>query len=222
MNFLSQFASFFLHIDVHLHNITENYGVLTYGILFLAVFIETGIVIMPLLPGDSLLFAVGALSARGSLQLPLIIGLLCAAAIIGDTVNYWIGKTIGPRVFTANSRFLKKSYMDKTQAFYDRHGAKTIIFARFVPIVRTFAPFIAGVGQMAYGKFLAYNVIGGVIWVLLFTLLGYFFGNLPAVESNFSLIILGIIGVSFLPPIFDYLKKLYSTRKAAKKPQQVE
>lgn len=214
MNFITQFASFFLHIDAQLNTVMQQYGTLTYAILFALIFIETGVVVMPFLPGDSLLFAVGALAARGSLHLGFVLLLLCAAAIIGDTVNYWVGKKIGPRVFTADSRFLKKSYMDKTRAFYDKYGAKTIIFARFVPIVRTFAPFVAGVGQMPYKKFLTYNVVGGVTWVCLFTLLGYFFGNIPVVEKNFTLVIIAIIAISFVPPAFEYAKKWLTDRRS--------
>jgi membrane-associated protein len=207
MNFITGLISFILHIDTHLHTIIAEYGVLTYAILFVIVFVETGLVVMPLLPGDSLLFAVGAFSARGLLNLGFSLVLLGAAAIIGATVNYWIGKKIGPKVFQKeDSRIFKKKYIDRTRAFYAKHGAKTIIMARFVPIVRTFAPFVAGVGEMPYRTFVTYNVAGGVMWVLLFTLLGYFFGNIPAVEENFSLVILAIIALSLVPPVIEFVR----------------
>jgi membrane-associated protein len=171
------------------------------------VFCETGLVVTPFLPGDSLLFAVGALAARpDSLDLVLVGVLLSVAAIIGDTVNYWIGKRLGPPVFEGKFRFLKREHLLKTQAFYERHGGKTIIIARFVPIIRTFAPFVAGVGTMNYPRFLSYNVIGGLAWVWSFLVLGYFFGNLPVVKKNFTLVIAGIIVVSMLPGLIEYLR----------------
>lgn len=207
MRFLIDFVSFFLHIDVQLNNILTQYGAITYAVVFAVIFVETGIVIMPLLPGDSLLFAVGAIAARGSLHIGFSLFLLCAAAIIGDNTNYWIGRTVGSRMFQEHSRIFKKSYLDRTHAFYDKYGSKTIIFARFVPIVRTFAPFIAGVGQMPYGRFVTYSVTGGITWVFLFTLLGFFFGNIPVVEKNFTIVIFAIIGVSFIPPLIEYIKK---------------
>ncbi len=210
MNTVSQLVSFILHIDVHLNTIITNYGVLTYAIVFLIVFVETGVVVMPLLPGDSLLFAVGAFSANGALNVWVGMMVLAVAAVIGDTTNYWIGKRLGPKVFQrADSRFFKKAYLDRTRDFYAKHGAKTIIFARFVPIVRTFAPFVAGVGEMPYRTFVTYNIVGGVAWVLLFTLLGYFFGNIPAVEENFSLMIVAIIVLSLVPPVVELVKGKY-------------
>ena len=206
MDLIRQFIDFFLHLDVHLGEIIRNYGTWTYGILFLIIFVETGLVVMPLLPGDSLLFAAGTFAALGDLDPWLLCGLLITAAILGDTVNYWIGKAIGPRAFSGNVRFLKQEYLLKTQQFYEKHGGKTIILARFVPIVRTFAPFVAGVGTMHYPRFLAYNVVGAVVWVTMFVWLGYLFGNIPAVKERFSLVILGIILVSVLPIAVEMLK----------------
>jgi membrane-associated protein len=197
---------FILHLDKHMDTLIKDYGAYTYAILFAIIFVETGVIIMPFLPGDSLLFAVGAFCAKGSLDLTTCLILLFLAATIGDTVNYWIGKRIGNGIFERKSKWIKQEYLIKTQKFYEKHGGKTIILARFLPIVRTFAPFIAGVGKMSYSKFLFYNVVGGAIWVLLFTLLGYFFGNLPFVEKNFSLVILGIVALSVVPPIFEYVR----------------
>lgn len=214
MELIRQFVDFFLHLDQHIGEMIRQYGTGTYVILFLIVFAETGLVVMPLLPGDSLLFAAGAFAALGDLDPWLLGGLLIVAAILGDTVNYWIGKAIGPKAFTGNVRFLKREYLDKTHAFYERHGGKTIILARFVPIVRTFAPFVAGVGTMDYRKFLAYNVVGGVVWVTLFVAAGYLFGNIPAVKERFSLVILGIIVVSVLPIALEMLKGWKAKRPA--------
>jgi membrane-associated protein len=206
MDAIRHFVDFFIHLDVHLGEIISRFGAGAYAILFLIVFCETGLVILPLLPGDSLLFAAGAFAALGSFELPLLMLLLMAAAILGDTVNYWIGARIGPRAFSGNVRFLKQSYLQRTVEFYERHGGKTIVLARFVPIVRTFAPFVAGVGRMNYPRFLLYNVMGGVLWVTLFTLAGYFFGNIPAVKENFSLVILAIILLSMVPIAIEWLK----------------
>ncbi|TAF63620.1 MAG: DedA family protein [Cytophagales bacterium] len=213
MDYIWQFVDLFLHLDTHLKTIIEQYGTLTYLILFLIIFAETGLVVTPFLPGDSLLFAVGTFAALGLLDVAACIGLLFVAAVLGDTVNYWIGKRIGPQVFERNYRLLKKEYLLKTQEFYEKHGGKTIVFARFLPIIRTFAPFIAGVGTMNYQKFILYNVFGGAIWVVGFTLLGYFFGNIPAVKSNFTLVILGIISLSVLPPIIEFLRKKYGNKR---------
>jgi membrane-associated protein len=196
----------FLHLDKHLNEIFQQYGAWTYAILFLIVFCETGLVVTPFLPGDSLLFAVGALAAGGGLDVGVLFGLLTVAAIIGDTVNYWIGNYIGPRAFSGNVRFLKREYLERTHRFYEKHGGKTIILARFMPIIRTFAPFVAGVGSMTYGRFFMYNVVGGIVWVAGFLFAGYFFGNIPAVKHNFTLVILGIIAVSVIPPIIEVLK----------------
>jgi membrane-associated protein len=206
MELLKDFIDLFLHLDKHLSEMIAQFGAWTYVILFLIIFTETGLVIMPLLPGDSLLFAAGAFAGLGDLNPWILFVSLTIAAIIGDTVNYWIGSWIGPRAFSGNVRFLKRAYLEKTQAFYVRHGGKTIIMARFVPIVRTFAPFVAGVGTMEYSRFLAYNVVGAVLWVGLFVLGGYFFGNLPAVQENFTLVILGIIAVSVAPMVIEWIR----------------
>jgi membrane-associated protein len=206
MDAIRQFIDFFIHLDVHLGEIITRFGAGAYAILFLIVFCETGLVILPLLPGDSLLFAAGAFAALGAFKLPLLLLLLMLAAILGDSVNYWIGARIGPRAFSGNVRFLKASYLQRTTEFYERHGGKTIVLARFVPIVRTFAPFVAGVGRMHYPRFLLYNVAGGVVWVTLFTVAGYFFGNIPAVKENFSLVILAIILLSVVPIAIEWLK----------------
>lgn len=207
---MGEILDFLIHIDKHLSEIISQYGGWTYGILFLIVFLETGLVITPFLPGDSLLFAAGTFCALGSLDLEVVIILLSSAAIIGDTVNYWIGAIIGPKVFTReNVRFLNKKHLQRTHDFYERYGAKTIVLARFVPIVRTFAPFVAGIGKMSYGKFLLYNVFGGILWVTLFSYAGYYFGNIPAVKSNFSLVILLIIIISIMPGVLELLKARY-------------
>jgi membrane-associated protein len=199
MDFVRSVVDFFLHLDEHLNQIVTTYGVWTHLILFAIVFAETGLVVTPFLPGDSLLFAAGALAALGSLDLWLLVVLLIGAAILGDSVNYWVGAWIGPRAFSGNLRFLRKDYLERTRAFYEKHGGKTIILARFVPIIRTFAPFVAGVGAMSYPRFIVYNIIGAVLWVGLFVPLGYFFGNMPTVKDNFSLVIFAIIGISVMP-----------------------
>jgi membrane-associated protein len=200
MEFLKSVVDFVLHLDTHLNAIIQSYGFWTHLILFAVVFCETGLVVTPFLPGDSLLFAAGTFAASGSLKIGWLFLLLAAAAVLGDTVNYWIGKIIGPKVFQKeNSRIFKKAYLDRTHQFYEKYGAETIIIARFVPIVRTFAPFVAGIGKMTYGKFLSYNVIGGVLWVA-------FFGNLPFVKKNFSLVIFAIIFISLLPMVYEFLK----------------
>ena len=206
MNIIQQLIDFILHLDAHLFTLIMDYGNWIYLILFMIVFVETGLVVMPLLPGDSLLFAAGTFCAgvvqqdqTAELNLWIVIPLLCTAAFIGDNLNYYIGKNIGLKVMQWRIRgrqIVKQSYIDKTQAFYDKHGPKTIILARYVPIVRTFAPFVAGVGEMKYFKFLKYSVIGGITWVFALTLLGYFFGNLPIVQENFETVIFGIIGLS--------------------------
>ncbi len=200
---------FILHIDRHLHQLASEYGLWVYGIVFLIVFCETGLVVLPLLPGDSLLFAAGSLASLPDSQLSphlLFLG-LSIAAILGDTLNYWIGKKIGPKVFASQeSRFFKREYLDKTHAFYLKYGAKTIVIARFIPIIRTFAPFVAGVGKMPYRTFIFYNIIGAVIWVGSFIYAGFYFGQLPFVQTNFKLIILAIIVLSIMPPVIEYLK----------------
>lgn len=206
MNIINFLIDFILHIDTHLGLIISTYGVTTYVILFIVIFIETGLVFTPFLPGDSLLFAAGAFAALGSLNVFALLGLLITAAILGDTCNYWIGHFFGERLI-ANPRVpIKKEHIDKTKEFFDKHGGKTIILARFVPIVRTFAPFVAGIGKMHYGKFISYNVIGGMAWVLIATLAGFFFGNIPFVKDNFSIVILIIIVLSVLPMIFEIMK----------------
>jgi membrane-associated protein len=207
MEFIKSVIDFVLHLDVHLSELIQTYGLWTYLILFAVIFCETGLVVTPFLPGDSLLFAAGTFAARGDLKVVVLFLLLAAAAVIGDTVNYWIGKIIGPKVFQKeNSRIFKKQYLDRTHEFYEKYGAETIIIARFVPIVRTFAPFVAGIGRMTYGKFLSYNIIGGVGWVALFTFGGYFFGNIPFVKKNFSLVIIAIILISLVPVLLEFLK----------------
>ena len=206
MEFLQHALDFFLHLDVHLAEIIERFGAGAYGILFLIIFCETGLVVTPFLPGDSLLFAAGTFAALGSFSLVPLMLLLIAAAILGDTVNYWVGARIGQRAFSGKVRFLKQEHLLRTQKFYERHGGKTIVLARFVPIVRTFAPFVAGVGGMNYPRFLAYNVGGAALWVTLFTLAGYFFGNIPAVRSNFTLVILAIVGLSVIPIVVEMLR----------------
>jgi membrane-associated protein len=209
----------FLHLDEHLHDIIVAYGTWTYGLLFLVIFMETGFVVTPFLPGDSLLFAAGTFAspALGSpLNVWLIWLLLVIAAVGGDTANYWIGHAIGPRAFSGEVPFLKKKYLDRTHEFYEKHGGKTIILARFVPIIRTFAPFVAGVGSMTYGHFISYNVIGGIAWVTLFTFGGYFFGNLPFVKDNFSFVVMAIILISVMPAVWEVVKE------KTKKPVKVE
>ena len=216
MNIIQQLIDFILHLDAHLFALIMDYGNWIYLILFMIVFVETGLVVMPLLPGDSLLFAAGTFCAgvvqngqTAELSLWIVIPLLCTAAFIGDNLNYYIGKNIGLKVMQWKIRgrqIVKQSYIDKTHAFYDKHGPKTIIFARYVPIVRTFAPFVAGVGEMKYFKFLKYSVIGGITWVFALTLLGYFFGNLPIVQRNFETVIFGIIGLSLLPMLIEFIR----------------
>jgi len=206
MDLLRSVIDLFLHLDQHLSRVIADYGVWTHLILFVIVFAETGLVVTPFLPGDSLLFAAGTFAALGSLDLWLVVVLLVAAAILGDTVNYWVGAWVGPRAFGGNIRFLRKDYLDRTHAFYEKHGGKTVILARFVPIIRTFAPFVAGVGAMSYPKFITYNVVGAVLWVGLFVPAGYFFGNIPAVRKNFTLVILAIIALSVLPIALEAIR----------------
>lgn len=208
MEWITWFIDFVLHIDVHLDELIRQFGLWVNLILFVIIFIETGLVVTPFLPGDSLLFAAGALAAREGTGLnPYLLYLILAiAAVLGDTANYWIGHFVGPKVFTGNSRLFKKEYLLRTQAFYEKHGGKTILLARFVPIIRTFAPFVAGIGKMRYGYFISYNVVGGVIWTGLFIFAGYFFGNIEFVKNNFSLVVIAIILISLIPVILEALK----------------
>lgn len=216
MELLSQFVDLFLHLDEHMAHVIQNYGTLTYAILFLIIFCETGLVVTPFLPGDSLLFAAGTFAAIGNLNMAFLFLLLTGAAILGDAVNYWIGFIVGPKVFRKeNSIFFKQAYLDKTNAFYEKYGGKTIILARFVPIVRTFAPFVAGIGKMPYRTFFLYNVVGGILWVAVCSLAGYFFGQIPVIKENFELAVLGIIFISVLPMGFEFLKHLQDKKKAA-------
>lgn len=210
------FIELFLHLDEYLNLIISQYGTWTYAMLFLIIFMETGLVVTPFLPGDSLLFAAGSFAALGSLNPVILFVLLAFAAVLGDTVNYWIGHYIGPRAFSGNIRFLKKEYLDKTHAFYEKHGGKTIILARFIPIIRTFAPFVAGVGAMTYWKFITYNVVGGIAWVAIFTFGGYFFGNLDFVRRNFEIVIFAIIAISLMPPVIELIKAKLEQRRLKK------
>jgi len=204
---------FILKIDVHLVEITAQYGLWSYAILFLIVFAETGLVVTPFLPGDSLLFAAGALSALGTLNIWVMMLVLFVAAVLGDAVNYHIGRLMGPKVLSGRYRFLKKEYLEKTQGFYDKYGVKTIVIARFVPIVRTFAPFMAGVGNMNYGRFFTYNVVGAALWVLICCLAGFFFGNMPVVKKNFGLVVIGIIIISVLPMAVEIIRAKLANQK---------
>jgi membrane-associated protein len=201
------FVDIVLHLDRHLADLTTNYGVWVYAILFLIIFCETGLVVTPFLPGDSLLFVTGALAGAGMLDPALLVLGLSAAAIIGNTTNYWIGRYVGPAVFErANSRWLRKEHLERTQRFYDKHGGKTIVITRFVPIVRTFAPFVAGIGRMAHLRFQGYNVAGGLLWVGSLVLAGYWFGDTPFVKNNLTAVILGIVFLSILPGIIEYIR----------------
>jgi membrane-associated protein len=216
MEFLKNIIEIFLHLDKHLAEIAQNYGTMTYGILFLVIFCETGLVVTPFLPGDSLLFAVGALT--GSKVLPyhvvFVYLLLTFAALLGDNCNYWIGRYFGPNVF---GKFMNKKYLDRTHEFYEKHGVLTLVIAQFVPIIRTFAPFVAGIGDMTYGKFLRYNFLGVFLWATLFIWTGYFFGNLPFVKTNFHFVILGIILVSVIPIFIELVKQFRGKPAGGKK-----
>ncbi len=212
MEFLEYLIDLFLHLDKHLNEIILQYGALTYIILFFVIFAETGFVFTPFLPGDSLLFAAGTFAALGSFNVHFLFLILASAAIIGDSVNYMIGHYLGLKLFEKNNRFLKKEYLDRTHKFYEKHGGKTIILARFIPIIRTFAPFVAGIGAMTYTKFIAYNIIGGIIWCGLFIYGGYFFGNLSFVKNNFSFVILAIILISVLPMLIEYIRHRISKK----------
>lgn len=206
MQFIKSLVDFFLHLDVHLGQVIATYGVTTYVILFVIIFIETGLVVMPFLPGDSLLFAAGAFASLGSLNIGVLLLLLMLAAIFGDTANYWIGHFFGEKLIASPRVPIKKEHIKKTHAFFEKYGGKTIILARFIPIVRTFAPFVAGVGKMNYSRFISFNLIGGMLWVALFVLSGYFFGNIPSVKQNFSVVILVIVVISVLPMFLHALR----------------
>ena len=219
MEYISHFIDLFLHLDKHLGELVKEYGTWTYLVLFVIVFCETGLVVTPILPGDSLLFAAGAIAALGSLNPHLLVVLLTIAAVLGDAVNYQIGRYVGPAVFKKeDSRFFKRAHLEKTHAFYERYGGKTIIIARFVPIVRTFAPFIAGVGQMSYRQFALYNVVGAIAWVVIGVYAGYLFGGLQIVKENFSLIIIAIVFISLLPAVFEFWRAKRQ-KKAAVAPE---
>lgn len=215
METLREFLDFFLHLDDHLKSMIETYGTTTYVILFIIIFVETGLVIMPLLPGDSLLFAAGSFAGLGMLDLSIMMISLFIAAVAGDTLNYYLGKNIGLKVLQwkiGNRQLVQQKYIDQTQQFYEKYGAKTIIIARFVPIVRTFAPFVAGIGQMNYGRFISYNIIGGAVWVSGLLLLGYLFGGLDIVKNNFEMVIFGIIFLSIVPIIIEFIKHRFSKK----------
>jgi len=217
MELIRKFIDLVLHIDRHLGELIAQFGPWMYVILFLIIFCETGLVVTPFLPGDSLLFAVGtfcALPPPHNLSLGVLLLILPVAAIIGDSVNYWVGAKLGPRLFRGeNVRFLNRKHLERTHEFYERYGGKTIILARFIPIIRTFAPFVAGMGQMTYRRFMSYNVIGGLVWIISFLLLGYFFGNMPVVKKNFSLVILAIIVLSVLPAVIEFVREWRKSRK---------
>ena len=208
MNFIEEL----LHFDRYISVIMDNYGVLIYVLLFLIIFCETGLVVTPFLPGDSIIFACGALAAVSGMNILVLIVIFFSAAILGDGTNYLIGKKLGERLINSNNRFIKKSYIDKAQSFYEKYGSKAIVLARFVPIVRTFAPFVAGIGKMCYKKFGVFNIIGGTIWVSLFLSLGFFFGNIPVIKNNFSLVTIGIILISLLPVLVEVIKHMNSAK----------
>ena len=215
MELLKDFVDLFLHLDTHLSELIAAYGTWTYAILFLIIFCETGLVVTPFLPGDSLLFAAGTFAGMGDLHPGLLFLLLFTASVLGDSTNYWVGRYIGPRAFSGNIRFLKREYLDKTHDFYDRHGRKTVILARFLPIIRTFAPFVAGVGQMPYSRFVSMSLAGSAAWVGLFVGAGYFFGNLQVVREHFSLVVMGIIAISLLPIAIEWAKATLRRSPAA-------
>lgn len=208
MHFIKEVISFFLHLDVNLNIIITQYGTLTYAILFAVIFAETGFVLTPFLPGDSLLFAAGAFASRGVLNENYLFLILALAAIIGDTLNYWIGNFIGPKIFHKEKvRFFKKEYLERTHKFFEKYGGKTIIIARFIPIIRTFAPFVAGIGGMTYSKFIIYNILGATMWVALLVYAGFYFGNVEVVKNNFSLVIAAIIIISILPGLIEFFRQ---------------
>ena len=210
MEMMKTLFDIFMHLDKHLGVIIQDYGLWIYLILFLIIFCETGLVVTPILPGDSLLFAAGTFASAGSLDIKWLMVLLSIAAVTGDTVNYWIGHFAGPKVFHKEDvRFLNKKYLERTHKFYEKHGGKTIILARFVPIIRTFAPFVAGIGRMTYSHFIIYNITGGIAWIAVFIFGGYYFGSIPAVKNNFTLVVMAIIFISILPGVIEFLRHRY-------------
>ncbi len=215
MDIILKIVDFILHVDVYLSDIIAQYGAWTQALLFLIIFMETGVVVTPFLPGDSLIFAAATFAARGALNPWVLFISLAIAAIAGDTVNYWIGHRVGAKAYTGEVKWIKKEYMERTHVFFEKQGGKTIFLARFVPIIRTFAPFVAGVSRMPYGFFIRWNIIGGIVWVAIFTLLGYFFGNIPFVQHNFELVIIAIIIISLVPAVMEGLK----ARKEFQKPK---
>ena len=213
MSIVQLLIDYVLHLDKYVSQLIAYFGFWTYGVVFLIILLETGVVILPFLPGDSLIFALGTFAAIGSLNIWLLFILLSLAAILGDTLNYWIGSYIGPKVFKSKSKWINPAHLTRTQKFFDKHGGKTIILARFIPILRTFAPFLAGVGKMNYWKFLAYNVVGGIAWVGIFVWGGYFFGNLAWVQANFHIVIIAIISISLVPVIFTIVQQVKERRE---------
>jgi len=212
MELITHYINIFLHLDHYLSSIIQQYGFWTHLILFCIIFCETGLVVTPFLPGDSLLFATGTFAARGELELTVVLALLSVAAIAGDTINYWFGFLAGPKMLERGKiRWVKKKYLDRTHQFYEKYGGETIILARFIPIIRTFAPFVAGIGTMAYPRFLLYNIMGGTFWVVAMTLLGFFFGNIPIVKENFSFVIVVIIVISILPAVIEAFRQRRQT-----------
>ncbi len=213
MDWILRIIDFILHVDTYLNEIIGRYGAWTYGLLFFVIFMETGFVVTPFLPGDSLIFAAATFAARGALNPWLMFILLSIAAVGGDTANYWVGHAIGAKAYTGEVKWIRKEYMDRTHTFFEKHGGKTIFLARFVPIIRTFAPFVAGVSEMSYRHFITWNLVGGVTWVATFTLLGFFFGNIPFVQDNFELVIIAIVLISFVPAVVEGLKARKEIRK---------
>ena len=213
MEYITHFIDLFLHLDKYLSEVIQSYGYVTYLILFVIIFCETGLVVLPFLPGDSLLFAAGAFAAKGDLSVGILYVILCIAAVLGDSVNYEIGSFFGPKIAKQEkTRFLNKEHVERTHKFYEKYGAKTIIIARFIPIIRTFAPFVAGIGDMGYKKFLQFNVIGGVAWISICLFGGYWFGNIPIVKQNFTIVIVGIVIISIMPAVIEYIRHRYYSK----------